>query len=99
MGSEHMHTQNWSRIFLKMSTVTKRLPAGKSRPLLFHIKEETGEEKGQTILLTFCSNDGSPLWSLILYIRLIMEHQTVNDCKNLISKQGHKVFWAIRVLW
>lgn len=79
MGSEHVHTQDWSRAFVKMSTVTEHLPAGKSRKLLFHIKEETGEEKGQTMLLTFCSKDASYLSGLILYIRLIMEHQTATD--------------------
>lgn len=53
MGSEHWHTQGWSRVFVKMSVVTDHLPAGKSKKLLFNIKEDTGEEKGQTILLTF----------------------------------------------
>lgn len=96
--SEPMHIQDWRRVFVKMSTVTKHLPAGKSRQLLFHVKE-TGEGKGQTILLTFISNDASHLSGFILYIRLIMEHQTVNDCKKLISKQGYKIFWASRILW
>lgn len=77
-----MHTQDWSRAFVKMSTVTEHLPAGKSRKsrkFLLHKKEETGEKKGQTILLTFCSNDASHLSGLIIYIRLKMEHQTVTD--------------------